>query len=184
MTSEPVEQVVGLDQIRPYWRNPRQIPEEAVEAVRESITRYGMNQPILVDSEMVIIIGHTRYAALRRIGATKVKVAVSELSPALARELRVIDNRVGEFSRWDFDSLAAELEELDANLLMGYFPEARVADDSGAELEIDLFGQPEVDNTVGFTCPSCFHQFETQVTKDQIVNGMVEVPSEDQHTSV
>jgi ParB-like chromosome segregation protein Spo0J len=91
--------VLSLDDIVPYWRNPRVVTDDAVNAVAESIERYGYTQPIVVDAENVIVIGHTRYAALRRLGATEAPVmTVTTLSPTQVKQLRVIDNKAHELT--------------------------------------------------------------------------------------
>lgn len=171
-------ETLALDSIRPYWRNPRQIPEEAVNAVAASIATYGYNQPIVVDTERVIVVGHTRYAALRRLGydAAQVRVA-SGLTPEQARQLRVLDNRTAEFTSWDFEALTAELSELDSTLLQSYFPELI---ESAVEQEAlgAGAGEPEIDRSVEFTCPSCFHTFVTEVTREQIMSGTISTGTE------
>ena len=64
---DDVIETVDLDRVRPYWRNPRRVTEDAVTQLMASISEYGYQQPIVVDSDYVIIVGHTRYAALRRL---------------------------------------------------------------------------------------------------------------------
>jgi hypothetical protein len=166
-----------IDEVRPYWRNPRRVPEEAVNALAESIRQYGYVQPIVTDAEQVIIIGHTRYAAMRRLGQTEVDVlVVDHLTPEQTKELRVIDNRVAEYTSWDYDKLVEELTGSDSSLLTSLFPEI-MADDL---LEADAASNEpnpwdEVDTHVDFTCPRCFHSWEMDVTKDAILSGTLEV---------
>lgn len=104
--------VERLSHIQPYWRNPRRIPESSIEAVIDSIQKYGYQQPIVVDEKNVIIVGHTRYAALQRLGVERVPVIESHLPPKLAKEYRIMDNRAGEDSAWDFPTLLLELREV------------------------------------------------------------------------
>jgi hypothetical protein len=97
----------------PYARNPRKITEEAVAGVAGSIKEFGFKQPIVVDSEGVIIMGHTRLKAAQRLGLTEVPVLVaSDLTPTQCQALRLTDNRVGEFSEWDNEMLKLEIEDL------------------------------------------------------------------------
>lgn len=166
-----------IDWIKPYWRNPRRVPEEAVNALAESIRRFGYQQPVVTDAEGVIIIGHTRYAALRKLGTEQVSVMiVSHLTAAQVKQLRVIDNRVAEFTSWDLDALSEELNGLDEGLLKAYFPEMQFADDGDEDVitENPSAAWDNVDTTVEFMCPTCFHSFETEVTREAILSGKIE----------
>lgn len=174
--------VKPINWIKPYWRNPRRVPEEAVNALAESIRQYGYQQPIVVDAEGVIIIGHTRYAACRKLGLDEVPVLVTtHLSAKQVKQLRVIDNRVAEFTSWDLDALTDELGDLDATLLRSYFPEMNPGDweaDAGNSIVEDPSKAWEnVNSVVGFTCPTCFHMFETEVSREDILNGKIEAKS-------
>lgn len=183
-----------IDKVHPYWRNPRSIPTEAVQAVKSSIEQYGYLQPIVVDETHTIIIGHTRYAALRKLGAEHIDVAVVDYLPASkVKELRVVDNRVGEYTSWNFDVLMSELDELgatlteaDAILMRGLFPEMgdgteQEEKERAAATETIEKGEewryvvPEVE----FTCPTCFHEWEQTVTRDQIMAGRVDQPKQE-----
>jgi hypothetical protein len=181
MTSEDRYEVLRLDDIVPYWRNPRVITDEAVNAVAASITNFGYQQPIVVDASNVIIMGHTRYAAMRRLGVTEAEVRIAaSLTAEQSRKLRVLDNRLHEYTRWDFDLLVDELEDLDAGLMRGYFPEVVAPDDSGpgytAQALAEGAGSPTADQSdqVTFTCPSCFSEFEKQVTREMVMSGRIE----------
>lgn len=129
-TSTPV--TLPIDDIRPYWRNPRKISDAAVDAVADSITRYGYQSPIIVDPQHVVIVGHTRLRALRKLGWTQVPVLVADLPPAKVREYRVMDNRTSEFTRWDDDALLLELREFSEDVLASYFPTVDLATEFAA----------------------------------------------------
>lgn len=102
----PVESVI------PYDNNPR-INDEAVDAVAESIRNYGWQQPIVVDKDNVIIVGHTRRLAALKLGLATVPVVVaSGLTPEQVRAYRIDDNKTGEIATWDFAKLQAEMEGL------------------------------------------------------------------------
>ena len=102
----------ALSRIRPYEKNPR-INEGAVEAVATSIREFGFRQPIIVDTDGVIICGHTRLKAAITLGLEKVPVHVAKgLSPEQAKAFRIADNKTGELAEWDFDLLSLELSEL------------------------------------------------------------------------
>ena len=103
-----------IDSIRPYDQNPRR-NDAAVEAVASSIQTYGFRQPIVVDHEGVIVVGHTRWKAARHLGLAEVPVHVArDLTPEQARAYRVADNRLNEIAEWDSDLLPLELAELKA----------------------------------------------------------------------
>ncbi len=94
-----------IEQITPYWKNPRIIGEDAVEAVMESINRYGYQKFIVVDKDNCILAGHTRLEALKRLNHTVVPVIVSEIKPAECRADRVADNKNGEDLQYNDEKL-------------------------------------------------------------------------------
>lgn len=173
VVAEPDVETRHIDSIRPYWRNPRNIPAEAVDAVIDSIRRYGYQAPIIVDDEGVIITGHTRYAALRRLGAEQIPVIVADLPADKAKEYRVLDNKVSEFTAWNHDALVAELREFEQSLTSVYFPEidlevgqldeqTRTTTEQIAKAteRVKSFGEATEHTTTTVVCPSCFHEFE------------------------
>ena len=107
-----------LSSITPYWRNPRD-NDESVPETAASIRRFGFKVPIVVDTEGVIVTGHTRYKAATELGLETVPVIVADdLTPAECKAYRLADNKVGEKSRWNGEALIAELLELqDSELL-------------------------------------------------------------------
>lgn len=84
-TSIMTIQEVAVDAVTPYDKNPRKIPQEAIDRVAASIKEFGFKQPIVVDKDMVIIVGHTRLLAAKKLGYETVPVLVaSDLSPEKA----------------------------------------------------------------------------------------------------
>jgi DNA modification methylase len=101
-----------ITSIRPYENNPR-LNDEAVDAVAASIQAFGFRQPIVVDEQDVIIVGHTRYKAALKLGLTEVPVHVARgLTPAQAKAYRIADNQTATLSQWDNDKLPLELVQL------------------------------------------------------------------------
>lgn len=101
-----------VDRPKPYPGNPR-VNAGAVDAVAESIKRFGFRVPVVVDSADVIIAGHTRMLAAAKLGLKEVPVHVAaDLSPDQAKALRLADNKSGEIATWDDSLLARELGEL------------------------------------------------------------------------
>ncbi|MFT5424665.1 MAG: DNA modification methylase [Phycisphaerales bacterium] len=102
----------ALADIRPYEHNPR-LNDKAVASVAESIRQYGFRQPIVVDGDGVIVVGHTRWKAAAELGLAKVPVHVAaDLTPEQARAYRIADNRTAEMAEWDLELLPLELHGL------------------------------------------------------------------------
>ena len=105
--------------IRPYENNPRQ-NDAAVAAVARSIQEFGFRQPIVVDADGVIVVGHTRWKAAQLLGLEQVPIhVIHDLTPERAKAYRIADNQTASLSEWDSDRLSIELlalEELDFDL--------------------------------------------------------------------
>lgn len=173
-----------LNEIRPYWRNPRRISDEAVTALMSSLETYGYVVPITVDADNVIITGHTRYTALRRMGVEAVEVLrITSLNDEQVKRFRIIDNRSGEYSQWDFDKLTAEVERLGEDvspeemaLLFKFFPELDQQQidavlDTDEKQQADA--QPEDPWKAEFVCPHCFHAWEAKIDRDDVLKGRI-----------
>lgn len=102
---------VKVSELKPFAKNPR-INEGAVEAVSRSIERWGFYNPILINSKMEIIAGHTRYKAAAKLGAVEIPAVVVDVEGAEFQALNIMDNRSAELSRWDFRQLADNLNAL------------------------------------------------------------------------
>ena len=104
---------VSISQIKPYPGNPRR-NGKAVEAVAESIKQCGYCAPIVVDEDMVVLAGHTRLKALKRLGWKECEVVTRNgLTEEQKRKYRLLDNKTSEFAEWDQELLAKELLDLD-----------------------------------------------------------------------
>lgn len=181
---------IPLDEIKPYWRNPRN-NDGAVEAVKASIVAYGMNVPLVLDPERVIIAGHTRYRALRELGAKEAPCIVLDLPPDKAKEYRLVDNGVAEIAEWDMAMLIPELREVaDLEAMEVFFPsfdlESLVQESAGGSSKgptqdrIDarsneLDQQMErrqvqtLSDIVTMTCPHCGEDYE--VSRSEIASS-------------
>ena len=99
--------------VKPYARNAKKHDDKQVANVAESIKQFGWQQPIVCDADGVIIIGHCRLLAAKKLGLKKVPVkTVDNLSEEQVKKLRALDNKLNE-SEWDFDLLAEDIGELD-----------------------------------------------------------------------
>ena len=102
-----------VDRPKPYENNPRMISPEAIAKVAKSIKEYGFQQPIVVDEDDIILVGHTRLMAAQSLGVSEVPVHVaSGLTASQKRGYRVADNRTGTESQWDYPLLKLELDTL------------------------------------------------------------------------
>ncbi|HEX3999769.1 MAG TPA: DNA modification methylase [Pirellulales bacterium] len=103
-----------LSDVKPYPNNPR-LNDDAVDAVVASIREFGFRQPIVVDSDGVIIVGHTRWKAAQKLGVEKVPVHVAkDLTPEQIKAYRIADNKTNELAEWNLDLLPIELADLQA----------------------------------------------------------------------
>jgi hypothetical protein len=171
----PPTKTLPIEDIKPYFRNPRRIPQEAVDAVATSIERYGYQQPITVDKDNVIIVGHTRLQALKKLGWTQVPVYVSSLPENKAREYRLVDNKTSEMTTWDHEQLVMELREFEQGLLTTFFPDIDLevgqisdavtqqnVDDASRKVSTVTEADKANVHTTTVVCPSCFHSFEVR----------------------
>ena len=118
--------MMNIDNIIPYVNNPRH-NENAVDKVASSIKEFGFKVPIVIDKDNVIVTGHTRLLASKKLGLTEVPcVVASDLTKAQIKAFRIADNKVSEYSSWDNDLLRIELEglkELDFDIELTGFNE-------------------------------------------------------------
>lgn len=104
---------VNIDSVIPYANNPRN-NSDAVDKVAASIQAFGWQQPIVVDENMVVIVGHTRLLAAKKLGLDEVPVQVADkLTEGQAKAYRLADNRTNEYASWDIKMLGIELCDLD-----------------------------------------------------------------------
>ena len=107
-------QEILLDDLREYENNPRN-NDGAVDAVAESIKEFGFKVPIIIDRDSVIVAGHTRLKAARRLGLETVPCIIADdLTPEQIKAYRLADNKTSELADWDFEKLEKELSELQA----------------------------------------------------------------------
>lgn len=102
-----------LNDIKPYKNNPRK-NDAAVDAVAESIMQCEYIAPIIVDEDHIILAGHTRYKALKKLGYKEAECIIKTgLSDDQKKKYRLLDNKTGELAEWDFELLLEELDGLD-----------------------------------------------------------------------
>ncbi len=151
-----------IDRIKPYEHNPR-LNDKAVEAVAASLREFGFRQPVVVDADGIVVVGHTRWKAAKKIGLKTVPVHVAkDLTPEQARAYRLADNRSAEEAEWDVELLPIELGELrdgGFDLKLIGFSDKELSEHLG-EYDTDLNDPPDADDPAAtIRCPRCGHEF-------------------------
>ena len=139
-------QNVSIQDVKPYPNNPRD-NDGGVDAVANSIKEFGWQQPIVVDKDNVIIVGHTRYKAAKKLGMKQIPVVVADkLTDEQVKAYRLADNKTGELTNWDDDLLNDELGDiLDIDMSdFGFDLELGNDEDEQAQ-EDDFDEEPPVD---------------------------------------
>lgn len=109
-----MEQIVykNIDELVPYEKNPRK-NDKAVKYVANSISEFGFKVPIVIDKDNVIVCGHTRYKASKKLNLDIVPcIIASDLNDEQLKAFRMADNKVSEQAEWDFNLLNDEIEEI------------------------------------------------------------------------
>lgn len=100
----------AIKDIKPYEKNPRK-NDSAVDAVANSIKEFGFKVPVVIDKDNVIVCGHTRYKAAKKLGLDKVPCVIADdLTDEQIKAYRLADNKVSELAEWDIDLLGDELD--------------------------------------------------------------------------
>lgn len=146
-------EIKNTDSLIPYANNPRQ-NDKAVKYVAESIKQFGIKVPVVIDSNNVIVAGHTRLKACEQLGITEIPCIVADdLSEEQIKAFRLADNKVAEFSQWDIQGLNLEIEGLDFDMKdFGFLDNLAIDWDDVAELTEETYEEPEKPK---LQCPNC-----------------------------
>ena len=126
---------IKVEDLIPYINNPRN-NENAVDKVASSITEFGFKNPIVIDKNNIVINGHTRLLASKKLGLKEVPVIVADdLTEAQVKAFRIADNKTSEYAEWNEELLKLELEQLEE---MNFDLDEVNIDYSDFGLEIDL----------------------------------------------
>lgn len=107
---------IKISELKQYENNPRK-NDGAVEAVANSIKEFGFKVPIIIDSENVIIAGHTRLKAASKLGLASVPCIIADdLTDDQIKAFRLADNKTSELAEWDFSKLETELSEMEFDM--------------------------------------------------------------------
>lgn len=163
--------VLPIDQIKPYWRNPR-LNDKTVEALKKVIPAVGFNVPLYIDKDNVIIKGHARYRAATQLGMTELPCIVSTNTDEQNRLDRVADNKVSELAEWDIGELRYELENIDFDL------EAIGFDMPKDDFMDTVYEQEEFNEVTDADIPKALHNIiDSQQKQDKdIVNSFTADP--------
>ena len=149
-----------VSELIPYENNPR-LNDAAVDYVANSIKTFGFKVPIVLDKDGVIVAGHTRWKAAKKLKMKTVPCVIADdLTPEQVKAFRLADNKVGELAGWDFEKLDLELEEIDLDMaefgfdIGGGASSAPEVSETG-EINTDEYS----DETFECTCPRCGFKF-------------------------
>ena len=176
---------LSIKDVFPYENNPRK-NEEAVEYVMNSIREFGFKQPIVVDGGHVIVAGHTRYLAAKKLGLKEVPcVVATDLSEDQVRAYRLADNKTNEFAEWDNQALQEELDALYGIIDMDNFGFAIQIENIDLKGEIEEAEEKiarELDEANNYVVLEFFT--ETEWDKAQSVFGLERVATPDKNPNI
>ena len=131
----------NIVEIKPYENNPRH-NESAIDAVASSIKEFGWKQPLVIDKDNVIVVGHTRWLAAKKLGLSDVPCLIaSDLTDEQIAAYRLADNKTNELATWDFEKLKTELESIsDIDMSQFGFEELEASLDDVKDDEFDEQG--------------------------------------------
>ena len=155
-------QQISINDLKPYPHNAKKHPSEQVEHIANSIREFGFQQPIVVDKDNVVVIGHGRLLAAKKLNMDSVPcVRADDLTDEQIKALRLADNKTNE-SPWDFSLLDSELESI-TDIDMSEFNFNLDGGNTFDENQLDeLFADaPEKEKKPKMIkCPHCGQEFE------------------------
>ena len=132
---------VKIDDITPYHDNPR-VNTDAINVVKKSLSEFGFQQPLVLDKDNVIIVGHTRFAAAKELGFTDVPCFIADnLSEDKIKAYRIMDNKSAEYASWNYGLLTKEITDLlesDYDLEYTGFSDSEL-EDMGFDMNLESF---------------------------------------------
>lgn len=155
--------VINLDieKIKPYENNPRH-NENAINTVAKSIEEFGFQQPLVLDKDNIIVVGHTRYKAALKLGIKEVPcVIANNLTVEQCKAYRLADNKVGELAEWDFELLNQELEEIEEIEMSNFGFHEKDYDEN--DIDLSSFFEDENEKETEekeIQCPHCGEWFK------------------------
>lgn len=162
--------MMKVDDLIPYVNNPRH-NENAIDKVAGSIKEFGFKVPLVIDKDNIVVTGHTRLLASKKLGLEQVPcVIANDLTKAQIKAFRIADNKVSEYATWDNELLKVELEELEEldfdldsiNIDFSDFDLDIELDDYDEELELER-GEQKVDTLKYIK----FNKYEIPLTDEE-----------------
>lgn len=127
-----------IGELKPYENNPRH-NDMAVDAVAASIQQFGFKNPVIIDKDGVIVAGHTRYKAAKKLGITDIPcISADDLSDEQIKAFRLADNKTAELAEWDEDLLGKEMQGI-INIDMSQFGFSVGENELGEEMQDDKY---------------------------------------------
>lgn len=153
-----------IDELVPYNRNARQHSLVQIVCLKESISQFGFTNPVLIHFSGRIIAGHGRVEAAKQLGLKEVPcIVMHNLTDTQAKAYTIADNQLPTMATWDYNILAAEIDELKEEgvdmLKLGFTQEEldELIGSPDEDLEVpEEKEKPESDTTI---CPKCHHEF-------------------------
>lgn len=146
---------MNIDDLIEYENNPR-FNDDAVEPVARSIEQFGWKVPIVIDSNNVIITGHTRLKAAKFLGLDEVPCIVADdLDEDQVKAFRLADNKVGELAQWDYEALNIELESIEIDMGEFGFIELSDIDIDGFFEDAEPKEETKEEEPEEIQCPHC-----------------------------
>ncbi len=134
---------VNINLIKPYNDNPR-VNEDAIEVVKKSLQEFGFQQPLVLDKNYEIIVGHTRYNASKKLGLKELPCVIADnLNEDRIKAYRIMDNKSAEYASWNYGLLTKEMTDLleaDYDLDFTGFTEEELSD-LGLDFNLDEFAE-------------------------------------------
>lgn len=158
---------INIEDIKPYAYNAKKHPTKQIQSIANSIKQFGFRQPVVIDENNEIIIGHGRFEAAKKLDMKTIPcVKVDDLSEEQIKALRLVDNKTNE-SEWDMDLLNNELESiLNIDMTQFDFEIGENADDEDIERK-DLSDELKLSMRVVIECDS-------ELQQQEIYNEMIE----------
>lgn len=170
-----------IEELTPYENNSRN-NDMAVDAVAESIKQFGFKNPVIIDKDGVIVAGHTRYKAAKKLGITDIPcISANDLSDEQIKAFRLADNKTAELAEWDEDLLGKEMSGI-INIDMSQFGFSVGEDELGEEVQDDKYTLkvdiPQYEITGD--CPEISDMLDSSKADELIeeINSTENIPSE------
>ena len=154
-----------IDEIVPYKDNPR-VNKDAINVVKNSLSKFGWQQPLVLDKDKEIVVGHTRYYAAHELGMKKIPCLIAtDLDAEKIKAYRIMDNKSSEYASWNYGLLTKEMQDIlelgGLDLTYTGFSDREI-ENMIDDIDVEIQADDEVarmDELNLITCPSCGHKF-------------------------